>query len=597
VSSSLPGGDVRGFYARLGVELAGWAATEAAVSCFADPDAHRSQDRNRSCSVNLASGLWHCHGCGAAGGPYDAAIALNRSPREAMDLLIEHGLAERRPPHGEQHAARPRPESPRGARLAAADRGAGPVRPALAVTDRDIDGWRADLRRMRWPLRVMRAEHRSLWDRDTLLTLGLGFDHGRVIFPIRDDDGALQGVLRYAPTHERTRKMLATPGSTLGLIPHPAADQSEDVLLVEGPPDMLAARSLGWSAFAVPGDDAWQPEWAQPLAGRRVTIVMDADPPGRAAAVQIARDLAGFAAEVRIADLHTGRDDGADLTDWLIAHRGRSVDELRGLLAQATTSVSTAATDLPVDLPSVIAPGEALERYESVLGPALATEIARELPGAVRELHDADDVQLQALVAEGEAAWRALDQSSARQAVAVADERDRAAAVLAGVRASMQELASLLDHPRSPVAHESQLRDERSQLRERSDVLARRLATLDAQLAQLAVRDTSPERWARSHRVAFVHGLAARHVLTSREASQATTPSLGAHAAQRSQPPALAATDDSRALEDPSQPRARWEMVLADASPPLSVSRPANPAVPVARATPAVAPRVPRVRR
>jgi hypothetical protein len=34
-------GDVRGFYARLGVEIPDWAAVEAAVSCFADPEAHK----------------------------------------------------------------------------------------------------------------------------------------------------------------------------------------------------------------------------------------------------------------------------------------------------------------------------------------------------------------------------------------------------------------------------------------------------------------------------------------------------------------------------------------------------------------------------
>lgn len=92
----MAGGDVRGFYASLGIELAGWARSEAAVSCFADPGTHKHADRSRSCSVNVDSGLWHCHGCGAAGGPYDAAIARGRSPRAAMDLLIEHRLAKRR---------------------------------------------------------------------------------------------------------------------------------------------------------------------------------------------------------------------------------------------------------------------------------------------------------------------------------------------------------------------------------------------------------------------------------------------------------------------------------------------------------------------
>jgi DNA primase len=168
----------------------------------------------------------------------------------------------------------------------------------------------------------------------------LGFDRGRVIFPVRDGDGRLEGVLRYAPTHENAPKMLAVAGSTLGFLPHPAADRSVDVLLVEGPPNMLAARCQGWSAFAVPGDDAWQPGWARLLEGRRVTIVMDADQAGRAAAARIAADLVAVAREVRVADLHPGREDGADLTDWLIANRETRPRRsgARGLRAQPPSS-------------------------------------------------------------------------------------------------------------------------------------------------------------------------------------------------------------------------------------------------------------------
>jgi hypothetical protein len=57
VSGTLPGADVRGFYAALGIELPGWAQQEASVACFADPDAHRHGDRDPSCSVNVQTGL------------------------------------------------------------------------------------------------------------------------------------------------------------------------------------------------------------------------------------------------------------------------------------------------------------------------------------------------------------------------------------------------------------------------------------------------------------------------------------------------------------------------------------------------------------
>ena len=96
MSSTFPGADVRGLYRELGVELPGWAAREAPAGCFGNPDAHAHGDRDPSCSVNLESGAWHCWGCGAAGGAYDAALACGRQPREAIDLMVAHGLTTRR---------------------------------------------------------------------------------------------------------------------------------------------------------------------------------------------------------------------------------------------------------------------------------------------------------------------------------------------------------------------------------------------------------------------------------------------------------------------------------------------------------------------
>jgi DNA primase len=69
------------------------------------------------------------------------------------------------------------------------------------------------------------------------------------------------------------------------------AEPSEWVVLVEGPPDMISARSRGLPAIAIPGDDAWEAGWAQLLAGRHVAIVFDCDQAGRDAATRIAADL------------------------------------------------------------------------------------------------------------------------------------------------------------------------------------------------------------------------------------------------------------------------------------------------------------------
>jgi hypothetical protein len=311
----MTGSDVRTFYAALGVELPLWSRREASVRCFAAPEAHNRGDRNPSCSVNLDSGAWNCHGCGAGGGAYDAALALGHTPRSAMDLLIAHGLAEPRTVEWEQPRTAPRVErSP--ARPA---RPEPPQRPPLTWEDADVqlcaERLDADSRLVRrlilgraWAPRVMRA-------------LEVGFDGARITIPVRDAIGELRGVLRYDPFGRRDPKMRAVPGTQLGLVPHPARERAERIVLVEGPPDMIAARSCGLAAIAIPGTAAWQPSWAPLLAGRHVTVVMDCDPAGRRAAQDIAASLGSIAAMVELVDLWPDCHDGYDLTDRILERR------------------------------------------------------------------------------------------------------------------------------------------------------------------------------------------------------------------------------------------------------------------------------------
>lgn len=327
--ATLPGADIPGYYTALGIELPAWAQHNASARCFANPDAHQHEDRNPSCSVNLQTGAFNCHGCGAHGGAYDAALSKGHTPRSAIDLMIHHGLTEQRTDRtSHQLALRVRPNT------STAKAAVPQVSPRkLAATEADVGRWQQQLAACRWPLHQLRAEQQRLWRWTTMQQLGLGCDRRHITIPIRDRSGQLQGVLRYAPTHTRTTKMLAIPGTRLGLIPHPATETSTCVVLVEGPPDMIAARSRGITAIAVPGDHAWDPAWAPLLAGRHVAIIMDADTPGRAAARRITRDLEPYAATVRTSDPAPGRDDGYDLTDWLDAHFVTGATALR-LLAQ-----------------------------------------------------------------------------------------------------------------------------------------------------------------------------------------------------------------------------------------------------------------------
>jgi hypothetical protein len=84
--------DVRGFYAALSVDLPAYGGPDVSVRCFADVCAHSNDDQRPSCSVNLETGVWKCHGCGAAGNAYQAAIATGCTPVEADRLLANFGL-------------------------------------------------------------------------------------------------------------------------------------------------------------------------------------------------------------------------------------------------------------------------------------------------------------------------------------------------------------------------------------------------------------------------------------------------------------------------------------------------------------------------
>ena len=329
MNATQPGGAARGFYAALGVPLPGWAHTEAPVRCLTNPDAHAHNDQHPSCSVNLHSGAFNCHGCGAHGGAYDAALAVGRTPREAIDLMIAHGLTDRRPRPDPAPGATPPPAAPSAARtripLPAADASNHPAS-SLSCSGQDVRRWARALRDNPGLLTRLRGERG--WEPDTLRRGWIGFDGERITVPITNERGALQGVLRLRVDAWQKPKVLAAAGSRLGLIPHPNV-VAGSVVLVEGPSDMLAARSAGLPAIAIPGTHAWRAEWGSAFTGRAVTVVMDADRPGREAAVRIAADLERHGARASIAELDPGRDDGYDLSDWLQA--GNSSDLITDL--------------------------------------------------------------------------------------------------------------------------------------------------------------------------------------------------------------------------------------------------------------------------
>lgn len=304
---------VRGFYAALDIALLECNGREAGVRCFANPDAHTHADRNRSASVNLDSGVWCCHGCGAGGGPYDAALVLGMAPREAMVLLKRHGLVSDDD-----------------------DRRASASKPRLAVTEAQVERYRDALIADEAALERLR-ELRG-WTVPALERFDVGLDGGRVTFPLRDSEGALVGLARYAPDPKRRNgvKLIAAPGSRRELFPAPEAVQGSPLFIGEGEGTALSCLSVDLSAVGIGGVQGWRSEWAGRFTRREVVVCMDCDDKGREAAERVAYDLAGRAASVRVLDLDTGRSDGYDVADFLRdAQTDAERDQARELLLRA----------------------------------------------------------------------------------------------------------------------------------------------------------------------------------------------------------------------------------------------------------------------
>ena len=107
-------------------------------------------------------------------------------------------------------------------------------------------------------------------------------------------------------------------GRSREMFPSPEAVDGDELWLVEGAPDVLAAYEVGIAAVSIPGVGFARSaeQWAGRFTGRRVVVCLDGDADGRAAAATVARALARHAAEVRRVDL--GHQDGYDLTDLLL---------------------------------------------------------------------------------------------------------------------------------------------------------------------------------------------------------------------------------------------------------------------------------------
>lgn len=113
-----------------------------------------------------------------------------------------------------------------------------------------------------------------------------------------------------------------------------AVEAGAIIRIVEGEKDADRLHDLGLPATCNPGGAGkWKSEYCENLRGAHVVIVADKDEPGRKHAFDVAAQLAGIAADLRIVEAAQGK----DVSDHLAA--GFTVSELVTCQALATAEV------------------------------------------------------------------------------------------------------------------------------------------------------------------------------------------------------------------------------------------------------------------
>lgn len=136
-----------------------------------------------------------------------------------------------------------------------------------------------------------------------------------------ENDGLLFQVVRYEPKGFRQRRPDGNEGWIWNLdgvrrvlYRFPEVLASRSVLVCEGEKDCDAARKIGLVAACNPGGGGkWRDEYSEPLHGKRVAIIADADEPGRKHAHGVAASLHTKVESLKVLELPGAK----DLSEWI----------------------------------------------------------------------------------------------------------------------------------------------------------------------------------------------------------------------------------------------------------------------------------------
>ena len=113
----------------------------------------------------------------------------------------------------------------------------------------------------------------------------------------------------------------------------PEVLKAKDVVIVEGEKDVESLRKLGLTATCCPqGAGKWRKAFNEHFDGKHILIIPDNDAPGRNHAEDVARNLSGIAATIKVVEL-PGLPEKGDVSDWI--SMGGTADALIELVAEA----------------------------------------------------------------------------------------------------------------------------------------------------------------------------------------------------------------------------------------------------------------------
>lgn len=256
--------DFRSFYERLGIaKVKPSRGQGTGICCLHD-------DHSPSFSFNLATGFFHCFGCGASGDIFTFyALKHDLDVRQDFPAVLQ-GIA--------QEFGIPITSKPTNSKSASSSKSANSLESRIVKTYDYTDESGTLL------YQICRLEPKD--------------------FRVRRPDGKGGWIWNFGDV-------------PLVLYNLPQVIKADEVIVCEGEKDADRLNALGYTATTNPfGAGKWKPEYSEPLKGKKVVIPPDNDDAGRKHVEAVAKDTYGKATSLKILTLPDLPEKG-DMSDFL----------------------------------------------------------------------------------------------------------------------------------------------------------------------------------------------------------------------------------------------------------------------------------------